>query len=242
MIPGTEKWRFAVPRTGFAIFLFLAFLSPPAFGQTEKRTWQISGIGVDTAAGILPRFVQSPLMKASHDIHGLSAGARLRVSGPAADWVVRLGWTQLFFEDNNYLLRGLPWDYAKYAEFGPAGLLSLQISREKTYPIRSALSWYWNVGVQAGHLTGRMTLYDTQGCTADNWQRPDADPAWGGCYHNPADYDMDKRKLFPVMAAVHGGLGLVLDAGHSRWRMEAAFALPGLITLSLSVETNFPGH
>lgn len=197
-------------------------------------------VGVEAGAGWMPALALWPALPAAHDFTTVGFGARIRHRGHAADWVLRLAFLDLRFQDGDYLGRGHGWEDVQHVWFDPVRALYLQVNREREFARTRGWRWYWSAGGGLGWLDGAMLLQNAQGCDASNWRHPDTDPTWGGCYHDPDPYPASVVDFPPVMAFLHGAVGARRRIGAATLHAEAGFYLPGFFGFILAVEWDFP--
>ncbi len=197
-------------------------------------------LGAEVGAGGLPAVALWPALPAAHGFTTAGVGVRARWNGIAADWVLRLAFVDVALEDGNYLGRGHGWEDTQYAWFEPARSVYLQLNRERAFARTAGWTWVWSVGGGLGWLDGAMLLQNAQGCDGSNWRRPDTDPTWGGCYHDPDPYPAETVDFPPVMAFLHGAIGAWRRVGPSTVRAAAGLFVPGFVGFILAVEWDFP--
>jgi len=196
-------------------------------------------IGAEVGSGGLPAFALWPALPAAHGFTTAGFGLRARWSGRSADWVVRLAFLDVQLRNGNYLGRGHGWEDTQHVWFDPVRSVYLQVNRERAFARTGDWTWVWSVGGGLGGLDGAMLLQNAQGCDGSSWRRPDTNPTWGGCYHDPDPYPASPVDFPPVMAFLHGAVGAWRRVGAATLRAEAGLFVPGFVGIILAVEWDF---
>ncbi len=233
--------RARIPACGWLFPMLLALSAAlPSLARAQSASWMPREAGFEVSAGALPAWAMSAAVRSHRDLG--AAGAALRFFWPARSggWRLRAGFWEITLQDGNYLARGYGYDEVQYVWFDPIRLVHLQADREFSVARTGVWRWFAAAGAGAGWLSGSLRMQNASGCTAANWRRPDTDPAWGGCYHDPEPYGTEPYRLPPAGGFLHMAIGtrraVVRNCGLA---LEAGLFLPGFAAFSLAFDCRF---
>lgn len=231
--------KFSGPRFGACLcgFVLLLFALPV---WSQSPGWMPRQAGIEVTGGGLPAGAMSAVVRSAHGLEFRGAAARLSWPVRGGGWRLRAGMLDIKLQNGNYLARGYGYDDVQYVWFEPIRFFHVQADRWFDFARTGAWTWFFSAGAAAGALTGRFQMQNAQGCRASNWRRPDTDPAWGGCYHDPDPYGSDTVKMPPAGAYLHLAAGIRRFMAHkAKASFEAGIFLPGFAGFSLALEWNF---
>lgn len=208
--------------------------------KAQSLWWMPQETGIEVFIGGLPASLLSAVVRTTQDIGVGGVALRFARFGYGGGWRLRAGVMMINLHNGNYLVRGHGYDDVHYVWFSPVRFGYLQVDRCFDMAHIRAWTGFVSIGAAVGVLSGSLRMQKAQGCRTLNWDHPDTDPTWGGCYHDPDPYGSDTYVFPPAGGFLHVALGMRRYVIRDLLTiLEIGLFLPGFAGISLAFEWNF---